>query len=130
MSKYTTNLICPGCKFKTLVGFKKPDYWTPRVVSYVCDTCESSLMVRIAVPKGAARGAGQANVRMVTPSKKLLDMLREEAEFNKDARGGTMGETETSHESNGTDQLGDPQSDEGGRQAETNEGPIADLQQG
>lgn len=79
-----SEIKCPGCEFKNKVQFKKPGFGENAIVRTTCATCESDLLARFTRPKGkdkAPPGTLAVMVRIMKPSKLLIEMKKEEAEF-------------------------------------------------
>lgn len=85
--KVTSEIVCPGCKLKTKVGFKRPGLFSPALFQFTCTSCTSLVMAKVEAPKakkGQPVKPGQVKVavKLVRASQVLVDMLKEEAEHN------------------------------------------------
>lgn len=71
---------CPGCKYKTKVGFKAPPLLEPTIIKFNCMICESILLVKFSKIRGE-NWKVKTDIK-IAASRKLLEMLKEEAEHN------------------------------------------------
>lgn len=84
-ARATTEAMCPGCKMKTKIKFRVPGHLETAVMRFKCSGCESELMFKTKKPQkslGVPEGQFHAGIKILTESKLLIDMKREEAEHN------------------------------------------------
>jgi predicted metal-binding protein len=84
--KVSTTVKCPGCKDEMRLTYKKPGLFSSVVLSTGCNSCESDLMFKIIKPQIRERknpDSVRVESRVMRHSPKLLQLLKEEAEWNK-----------------------------------------------
>ncbi len=87
----TTKIRCPGCSLNTEAHFRPPGFMRPTIFQVKCSGCGSNILVRIeqdrkTKPKRTENGTQltlKVNVKVAEASIGLVEMLKEEAEFNK-----------------------------------------------
>ncbi len=58
---------------------RKPDYFTPQTQVYDCTTCASKIQVLVRLGKGGKKsGQCTIQVRVVNPSKELIEIAKEQ----------------------------------------------------
>ena len=95
----SSEVKCPGCKFKnTITKFKPPSLFEPSVVQIRCTTCQSDILFKFVKPKKSKDRTQMAVFsKILKPSELLTEMLREDEEFKKKS----IEEQEAIHESTG-----------------------------
>lgn len=80
---YSSEVVCPGCKMKTKISYKKPHVVQPTLTWFTCSACESSILAKVSLPKAAEKappGTFSIAMKSIRPSAALVAMLKEEAE--------------------------------------------------
>lgn len=106
----TIDAKCPigSCASTTKVPMKKPGLLSPVVAAFKCAVCESDLMLKAVQatkkelaqagtkapdpPEGSRTRIFKTFVKLVRPSKAILDILREEAEQRAEMDAAAYGE--------------------------------------
>lgn len=86
MKFVTAKIQCPGCKLNQKQTFKKPALFSPTILQFKCETCESDVLARITAVQKVHNTSDEDRVRVqakITHASDLLVRLQaEEAEHN------------------------------------------------
>lgn len=79
--KVTAKIKCPGCQFGTDMSFSRPTSTRAKCFSFKCTACGSHVSAQ--VKRGKNQICLMYSSQLVAMSKFLVDMKKEEEEFNK-----------------------------------------------
>lgn len=88
MRQVTAKIQCPGCKLLQKQTFRAPKLFSPTILQFRCETCESDVLSRITHVQAIHNPSGEPRVRIqstVTRASDLCVRLQAEEAAYKEA---------------------------------------------